>query len=91
MCRNQYFSDECWITSSGSEVIDVVRISDAVARSLRGPKHYHRFETYNFVAMYPNSSDPELQEVMLKLLESTLKHQSQHGLRCERVLPYLII
>ena len=75
------FSDECWSTLSGSEVIDIVRIFDAVARSLPGPKHYHRFETYDFVAMYPDSPDAELQEVMLKLLESILKHQSQHSLR----------
>ena len=48
---------------------------------LPGPKHYYRFETYDFVALYSNSPDAELQDVMLKLLESTLKHQSQHGLR----------
>ena len=52
-----------------------------MARTLPGPKHYHRFETYDFVAMYPNMPDAELQEVMLKLVESTFKHQNQHGLR----------
>ena len=31
--------------------------------------------------MYPNLPDAELQEIMLKLLESTLKYQSQHSLR----------
>ena len=41
------FSEECWITSSGSEIIDIVRTSDAVATSFPGPKYYHRFETYD--------------------------------------------
>ena len=75
------FFYECWITSSGSEVIDIVRNSDAMASSFPGPKHYHRFETYGFEAMYPNLPDTKLQGVMLKSLESTFKHQSQHGLR----------
>ena len=51
------FSDECWITSSGSEIIEIVRTSDAEARSFPGPTHYHSFEamfeTYGFKAMYP--------------------------------------
>ena len=34
------FCDEYWIASSGSEVIDIVRTSDAVARSFPGSKHY---------------------------------------------------
>ena len=42
---------------------------------------YHRFETYDFEAMYPNLPDAELQEIALKLLESTFKYQSQHGPR----------
>ena len=75
------FSDECWITSSGSEIIDIVRNSDAAANSLLGTKYYHRFETYDFEAMYPNLPDANLQETMFKLLESTFKDQSQHGLR----------
>ena len=66
---------------SGSEVIDIVHASDAVARSFPSPKYYHWFETYDFEAMHPNLPDAELQEIMLKLLESTFKHQSQHGLR----------
>ena len=66
------FFYECWITSSGSEIIDIVRTSDdAVASSFPCPKYYHRwFETYDFEAMYPNLPDAELQEIMLKLLES---------------------
>ena len=52
-----------------------------MARSFPGPKHYHRFETYDFEAMYSNMPDAELQEIMLKFLESTFEHQSQHGLR----------
>ena len=79
------FSDECWITSSGSEIIDIVRTADdddPVASSSPGPKYcYHRFVTYDFEAMYPNLPDAEVQEIMLKLLESTFKYQSQHGLR----------
>ena len=74
------FSDECWITSSGSEIIDIVRTSDAVASSFPGPKYYHRFEAYDFEDMYPNLPDAELQDIMLKLLDSTFKYQSQHGL-----------
>ena len=74
------FSDECWITSSGAEIIDIVRTSDAVASSFPGPNYYHRFETYDFEAMYPNLPDAELKEIMFKLLESTFKYQSQHGL-----------
>ena len=31
-----FVSVECWITSSGSEVIDIVRTSDAVVRSFPG-------------------------------------------------------
>ena len=31
--------------------------------------------------MYPNLPDAELQEIMLKLLESTFKYRSQHSLR----------
>ena len=42
---------------------------------------HHRFETYDFETMYPNLPDAELQGIMLKLLESTFKHQNQHGLR----------
>ena len=77
------FSDECWITSSGSEIIDIVRTSDAVASSFLGPKYYHhRFETYDLEAMYPNLPDAELQEIMLKLLESnTFKYHSHYSLR----------
>ncbi|CAN0173407.1 unnamed protein product, partial [Ascophyllum nodosum] len=75
------FSDECWITSSGSEIIDIVRNSDAAANSRLGTKYHHRFETYDFEAMYPNLPDANLQETMFKLLESTFKYQSQHGLR----------
>ena len=76
------FSDAFWITSSGAEIIDILRTSDAEARSLPGPTHYHhRFETYDFVAMYPNLPDAALQEVMLKLLKSTATQQSQYGLR----------
>ena len=74
--------DKCvGITSSGSEIIDIVRTSDAVASSFPGPKYYHRFETYDLEAMYPNLPDAELQEIMLKLLESTFKYQTQHSLR----------
>ena len=75
------FSDECWITSSEAEIIDILRTSDAEARSLPGPTHYHRFETYDFEAMYLNLPDAALQEVMLKLLKSTFRLRSQHGLR----------
>ena len=77
------FSDECWIISSGSEIIDIVRTSDAVASSYPGTKYYHRFETYDFKAMYPNLPDGELQEIMLRLLYNrvTFKCQSQHSLR----------
>ena len=71
------FSDECWITSSEAEIIDILRTSNAEARSLPGPTHYHRFETYDF----DNLPDAALQEVMLKLLESTFRLRSQHGLR----------
>ena len=75
------FSDKCWITSSSSEIIDIVLTSDAAASSFPGPKYYHRFETYDFESMYPNLSDANLQEIMFKLLESTFKYQNQHGLR----------
>ena len=75
------FSGECWITFSEAEIIDILRTVDAEARSLPGPTHYHRFETYDFEVMNPNLPDAALQEVMLKLLESTSKHQNQHGLR----------
>ena len=54
------FSDECWITSSGSDIINIVRTSDSLASSFPGPKYYHRFETYDFEAMYPNLPDAEL-------------------------------
>ena len=62
------FSDERWITSSGSEITDTLRTSDAKTRSFPGPTHYHRFKTYDFEAMYPNLPDSELQEVMLELV-----------------------
>ena len=75
------FSDECWIRLSDAEIIDIVRTSDAVANSFPGPKYYHRFETYDFETMYPNWPDAEVQEMMLKFLESTFKYKSQHGLR----------
>ena len=68
------------VTSSGSEIIDIVRTSDAVASSCPGTKYYHRFETYDFEALHPNLPDAELQEIMLKLLESTFKYQRQHSL-----------
>ena len=45
------FSDKCWITSSSSEIIDIVLTSDAAANSFPGPKYYHRFETYDFESM----------------------------------------
>ena len=76
------FSDEeCRVTSSGAEIIVILRTSDAEARSLPRLTHYHRFETYDFEAMYLNLPDAALQEFILKLLGSTFKHQSQHGLR----------
>ena len=74
------FSDECWSTSSEAEIINILHTSDAEASSLPGLTHYHRFETYTFEAMYPNLLDTALQEVMLKSLKSTFKHQSQHDL-----------
>ena len=76
------FADECWITSSGAEIIDILllRAVDFDAKSQPRPLCPHRFETYDFEAMYPNLPDAALQEVMRKLLEYTFKHQSQHGL-----------
>ena len=62
-------ADECWITSSvGTEIIDILRAVDIEARSYPGPLCPHRFETYDFVAMYPNLPDATLQNVMRELL-----------------------
>ena len=47
-------ADECWITSVGTEIVDILRAVDIDARSYPGPLCLHRFETYDFVAMYPN-------------------------------------
>ena len=52
-------ADECWITSSAV---------DFHAKSQPRPLCPHRFETYDFEAMYPNLPDAALQEVMRKLL-----------------------
>ena len=73
-------ADECWITSFGAEIIDILRAVDFDAKSQPRPLCPHRFETYDFEAMYPNLPDAALQEVMRKLLEYTFKYQSQHGL-----------
>ena len=34
----------------------ILTYSDAVASSFPGPKYYHRFEMYDFEAMYPSRS-----------------------------------
>ena len=69
------------ITSSGAEIIDILRAVDFDAKSQPRPLCPHRFETCDFEAMYPNLPDAALQEVIMrKLLEDTFKHQSQHGL-----------
>ena len=73
-------ADECWITSSGAEIIDILRAVDFDAKSQPRPLCPHRFETYDFEAMYPNLPDAALQVVMRKLLEYTFKYQSQDGL-----------
>ena len=73
-------ADECWITSSGAEIIDILRAVDFDAKSQPRSLCPHRFETYDFEAMYPNLPDAALQEVMRKLLKYTFKYQSQHGL-----------
>ena len=73
-------TDECWITSSGTEIIDIIHAVDIDARSYPGPVCPHKFETYDFVAMYPNLPDATLQDVMRKLLEYTFEYQNQHEL-----------
>ena len=60
------FADECWITSSGTKTFDILRAVDIDARSYPGPLCPHRFETYDFVAMYPNLPDATLQDVTRK-------------------------
>ena len=43
-------ADECWITSSRTEIIDILRAVGIDARSYPGSLCPHRFETYDFVA-----------------------------------------
>ena len=40
------FADERWITSFGTEIIDILRASDIDAKYYPGPLCPHRFETY---------------------------------------------
>ena len=51
-----------------TEIIDILRAVDIDARSYPGPVCPHKFEAYDFVAMYPNLPDATLQDVMRKLL-----------------------
>ena len=62
------FADECWITSSATETFDILHAVDINAKSHPGPLGLHRFETYDFVAMYPNLPDAALQDVMPKYI-----------------------
>ena len=65
--------------SSDTEIFDIFRAVDIDARSYPRPLCPHRFETYDFVAMYPNLRDATLQDAMLrKLLEYTFEYQNQH-------------
>ena len=79
-------ADECWITSVGTEIIDILRAVDKDARSYPGSLCPHRFETYDFVAMYPNLPDATLQDVMRDLLEYTFEYQNQHELLSIEIL-----
>ena len=58
------FADECWITSSGTEIIYMLNTADIDAKSHPGSLCRHRLEAYDFVAMYPNLPDTTLQDVM---------------------------
>ena len=74
------FADECWITSSGAEIIDILHAVDVDVKPQPRALCPHRFETYDFEVMCPNLPDAALQDVMRKLLAYTFKYQSQHGL-----------
>ena len=78
------FADECWITSSSAEIIDILHAADIDAKFHPGPLCLHRFETYDFEAMYPNLPATALQDVTRKLLENTFEYQNQHGLFSRR-------
>lgn len=67
-------SDGCWISQGGEEILDIVKEADSSAQSA-GDYRHHRFETYDFVGMYPNIPLSVLLEKMRKLIDLVFEYQ----------------
>ena len=76
-------ADESWITSSGAEIIDILRAVDFDAKSQPRPLCPHRFETYDFEAMYPNLPDVVVVVVVVS-------HIQRIGCQPEKKLLYTV-
>ena len=50
------FADECWITSSGTEIIYMLHAADIDAKSHPGPSCPHRFEILCLRSYVPEST-----------------------------------
>ena len=62
-------TDECWITSGGTEIVEVMRGMDRKAMTPGEESLPHHLETFDFVAMYNNIPVTCLKRVMNELLE----------------------
>ena len=62
-------TDECWITSGGTEIVEVMRGMDRKAMTPGEGSLPHHLETFDFVDMYNNIPVTCLKRVMNELLE----------------------
>ena len=69
---------ECWITSGGSDIVELMRDMDKKAASVTPigeNKLPHQLETFDFVATYPNIPVSCLTRVMKELLELVFTYE----------------
>lgn len=76
---------ECWITSGGIDIVDILNEMDNKAKTLGVETLPHRFETFDFVAMYNNIHVACLKRVVKELLElwfMSTRNPNSGGSRC---------
>ena len=69
---------ECWITSGGSDIVELMRdvgTKTASVTPIGGNKLPHQLKTFDFVAMYPNIPVSCLKIVMKELLELVFTYE----------------
>ena len=73
-----YCKKECWITSGGSDIVELMRDMDKKSASVAPigeNKLPHQLETFDFVAMYPNIPVSCMKRVMKELLELVFTYE----------------